>query len=205
MPIPGTLKYGDGSTSADSETLTIQSIDSNSGYIIATGTFLHMYPYSHHHGNPWLAEFEYCCRGKNLRNNGKSPLSLSTGVDLTYSSSPLLPTIPYITFTHSDVIQGFFYIAHHAENHPLLYSFGSALDYRSSQSGTPQGLEVAYTTGHVTWNTSHVIPGSYSVQMIVVDAFTNIRVCISTASIHDLKILASWPPKLIVCTYMYVY
>ena len=31
-------------------------------------------------------------------------------------------------------------------------------------------------TGHMTWDTSNVIPGDYSVQVVVEDAFTGIRV-----------------------------
>ena len=50
------------------------------------------------------------------------------------------------------------------------------MDYRSSQAGAPQGLEISYTTGHVTWDTSYVMPGDYSVQVVVEDAFTGIRV-----------------------------
>ena len=50
------------------------------------------------------------------------------------------------------------------------------MDYRSSQAGAPQGLEISYMTGHVTWNTRYVTPGDYSVQIIVEDAFTGIRV-----------------------------
>ena len=50
------------------------------------------------------------------------------------------------------------------------------MDYRSSQSGAPQGLEISYTTGRVTWDISHVMPGDYSVQVVVEDAFTGIRV-----------------------------
>ena len=177
IPNPGVLKYGDRITSADrAGFLTIQSVNIDSGYIVATGTFLHIYSHSNHHGNAWLAEFEYCCRGMHLQNNRESLLTFTATVDLTHSSSPLLPTIPSLTFTRSNALQGFFYAAHHVDDHPLLYTFGSALDYHSSQSGTPQGLEISSTSGHVTWNTSYVIPGIYSVQVAVVDAFTNIRV-----------------------------
>ena len=176
IPIPGVLKYGDGSTADSSERLMIQRIDDDSDYIIATASLLHTYPNFHHYGNPWWAEFEYCCKAKSLQNNMETLFSLRTGVDLTYSWSPLLPTIPMVTFIRSPVLQQFFFTAHHPEAHPLLYSFGTPLDYRSSQSGTPHGLRISYTTGLVTWNTSHVTPGSYSVQIVVLDAFTNIRV-----------------------------
>ena len=37
-------------------------------------------------------------------------------------------------------------------------------------------MEISYTTGHVTWDAAHVIPGDYSVQVVVEDVFTNIRV-----------------------------
>ena len=50
------------------------------------------------------------------------------------------------------------------------------MDYRSSQAGAPQGLEISYMTGHMTWDTTYVIPGDYSVQVVVEDAFTGIRV-----------------------------
>ena len=50
------------------------------------------------------------------------------------------------------------------------------MDYKSSQAGAPQGLEISYTTGHVTWDMSQVTPGDYSVQVVVEDAFTGIKV-----------------------------
>lgn len=176
IPIPGVLHFGDGSVADSSELLTVQSIDTASGYVTATTSLLHTYPYAHHHGDPWPAAFEYCCRGKSLLNNQGSTLVITAGVDLTYASSPLLPTLPSITFHRSTELQQFFFSAVHPESHPLLFSLGTPRDYRSSHAGTPQGLQVAYTTGHVTWNTSHVTPGSYSVQLVVIDAFTNVQV-----------------------------
>ena len=50
------------------------------------------------------------------------------------------------------------------------------MDYKSSQAGSPQGLEISYATGHVTWDISYVTPGDYSMQVVVEDAFTGIRV-----------------------------
>ncbi len=39
-----------------------------------------------------------------------------------------------------------------------------------------QGVEISHTTGQVTWDTSLVAPGDYSLQVIVEDLFTGIRV-----------------------------
>lgn len=58
----------------------------------------------------------------------------------------------------------------------MVYYLGDSMDYRSSQAGAPQGLEISYMTGHMTWDTTYVIPGDYSVQVVVEDAFTGIRV-----------------------------
>ncbi len=172
IPIPGILKYGDGDVSDQSERLRVNSI--NDEYLVASVSISHTYAHARRYGEAWWAEFEYCCRGKHLQNNRETVFSIRTSVDLSYNSSPTLPTLTSVTLVRSSLLQEFFYTAYQFEGHPLLYAFSEA--YGSSQSGTPQGLEISYTTGHVTWNTSHVIPGSYSVQIVVVDAFTNIQV-----------------------------
>ena len=174
IPLPGTLAFGDGSIAESSELLTVVKLDDD--YIIATLSILHTYPHAHHYGNPWPASFEYCCKSPHLRNNQETVFSISVGVDLTFPSSPILPTLTTVNFHRSPDLQQFFFTAYHPNAHPLLYSFGTPLDYRSSQSGTPQGLEISYSTGHMTWNTSRVVPGNYSIKVVVVDAFTNIRV-----------------------------
>ena len=191
IPIPGVLAFGDGSIADSTDLLTVQSVDTASGYALAAARVLHTYPHARNYGNAWSAVFEYCCRDRSLENNRETTISISAEVDLTHSSSPLLPVLPDVTFHCSDVVQQFFISAQHPESHPLLYSFGTVKDYRSSHSGTPQGLEISYSTGHVTWNTSHVVPGSYSVQVVVVDAFTNIKV----SATHLLTHLTSleWP------------
>lgn len=176
VPIPGTLMFGDGSIAESSERLTILKMDDD--YITAAASILHTYPHAHHYGNPWPASLEYCCKGPDLQNNQQTVFFISAEVDLTFPTSPILPTFSSVTFHRSHVPQQFFFTAYHPGGHPLLYSFGTPLDYRSSQSGTPQGLEIAYSTGHVTWNTSQVVPGSYSVKVAVVDAFTDIRVSV---------------------------
>lgn len=181
LPLPGLLKFGDGDSTVDDETdvfLRLEGIDEELGHLVARATIPHTYPRGHRYdGEPWLAVFKYCCRGSYLRNNQETLLTLSTEVDLTHSSSPLLPPITTLTFQRSSArLQEFFLTGHHPEAHPLLYTLGTPRDYHSAQSGPPQGLGVSYTTGQVTWNTSHVTPGSYSVQVVVVDGFTDIRV-----------------------------
>ncbi len=176
IPIPGVLRFGDGSVADSASPYTLRVVSVDSDYIVVTAAVPHTYPHAHHYGNPWPAAYEYCCRGRGLRNNQETPLSIRAGVDLSFSASPVLPVLSTVVFHRSDAVQEFFFTTHSSEGHPLLYAFGTPHDYRSSQSGTPQGLEIAYATGHVTWNTSHVLPGSYSVQILVVDAFTNIEV-----------------------------
>lgn len=189
IPLPGVLRYGDGTNTDQSDRLTIQDVYDD--IIIATGTFEHSYIYSDNLGNPWKAEYEFCCRGKDLQNNRETILTVTADIDCRHSSSAILPTLPEVTIARSSTLQGFFYVAHHRQNHPLLYQLGSTYDYRSSQSGTPQGLGVGYTSGHVTWDTSRVVPGKYSVQVVVVDAFTNIKV--SRYCKHCIrKILLVW-------------
>ena len=63
------------------------------------------------------------------------------------------------------------------------------MNYRSSQGGPPQGLEISYTTGHVTWDPDHVIPGDYSVQVVVEDIFTGITVSWSSYAIEYVRVL----------------
>lgn len=69
IPIPGVLKFGDGSNADQSDRLEVVAVDESSGYIVAIATILHQYPAAHHYGNPWMAEFEYCCRRRTLLNN----------------------------------------------------------------------------------------------------------------------------------------
>ena len=53
-------------------------------------------------------------------------------------------------------------------------------------------MEISYTTGHVTWEAAHVILGNYSVQVVVEDIFTNIRVsCIMYSNPSSLVALQS--------------
>ena len=104
-------------------------------------------------------------------------LVLSVGVDLTYDASPTLPTLPPVTLTPSQGSpQHFFHTPLHSQLHPLTHALGTIVNYQSSHGGSPQGLEVSYSSGHVTWDTAHVTPGEYSVQLITEDAFTGIRV-----------------------------
>jgi len=174
ISLPGALEYGDGSSSDQSDRLTIQNVYDD--IIVVTGTFPHSYSHSDNQGRPWKAEFRYCCRGSDLLNNRGTDLAITVDIDCSHAFSPILPTLPLVTLSRSDALQQLFYTAHHRENHPLLYQLGSAYNYRSSQSGTPQGLAVGYSSGHITWDTSRVVPGSYSVQMVVTDAFTHIEV-----------------------------
>ena len=39
-----------------------------------------------------------------------------------------------------------------------------------------QGLWIGYTTGLVTWDTTYVSPGDYSVQLVVMDALNGLKV-----------------------------
>lgn len=39
-----------------------------------------------------------------------------------------------------------------------------------------QGLDITPVTGHMTWNTDHVTPGDYSVQIVSKDIATGLRV-----------------------------
>ena len=39
-----------------------------------------------------------------------------------------------------------------------------------------QGLRIGYTTGLVTWDTTYVTPGDYSVQLVVMDALNGLKV-----------------------------
>lgn len=102
--------------------------------------------------------------------------SLRVDVDLTQPTSPTLPTLPRVILTPSQPLQPFFYTALHSNGHPLVYYLGNAVNYQSSQGGAPQWLEIEYSTGQVTWEPDHVTTGDYSVQVIVEDIFTGIKV-----------------------------
>ena len=69
IPIPGVLNFGDGSMVDQSDLMEVVTVNEASEYIVAMATVLHQYPSAHHYGNPWLAEFEYCCRKRSLVNN----------------------------------------------------------------------------------------------------------------------------------------
>ena len=102
---------------------------------------------------------------------------MTAGVDLTYTSSPVLPTLPKVILTPSQVTpQSFFFTGLHPQSHPLLYTLATPINYQSSQAGSPQGLAISYTTGQVTWDVNNVALGDYSVQIVVEDAFTGVQV-----------------------------
>lgn len=97
-------------------------------------------------------------------------------VDLTYSSSPLVPSLPLIHLMSSAGKQSFYYPSLAPMEHSLFFSFGDPIDYRSIQAGPPQGLQVVPVTGHVTWDTDRVMPGDYSAQLVTQDVETGLRV-----------------------------
>ncbi len=45
------------------------SINEGEGYLVARMTQMHQYTSARYHGDPWLAEYDYCCRRKTLVNN----------------------------------------------------------------------------------------------------------------------------------------
>lgn len=65
-------------------------------------------------------------------------LAVSVTVNLAYSSSPQVPMLPVVYLVSGNKDQGFFYSAFSPTEDPLSFSLGNALDYRSSQAGTPQ-------------------------------------------------------------------
>ena len=70
--LPGTLAFGDGTFASEDleETeLKVLAVDAESGYVVAEGSIVHVYPSANRYGNPWWAELRYCCRGKSLLNN----------------------------------------------------------------------------------------------------------------------------------------
>lgn len=97
-------------------------------------------------------------------------------VDLTHNSSPLVPSLPLVIMRSGQGRQYMYYSAIAILEHSVSYTFGDAIDYRSVQAGTPQGIEIIPITGHMTWNTDHVTPGDYSVQLVTKDINTNLRV-----------------------------
>ena len=98
-------------------------------------------------------------------------------VDLSYPSSPLVPSLSIVhLMSSSNGEQSFYYPALSPMENSLFFSFGSPIDYRSIQAGPPQGLHIVPVTGRVTWNTQHVIPGDYSAQVVTQDVETGLRV-----------------------------
>lgn len=97
-------------------------------------------------------------------------------VDLTFSSSPLVPALPLVHWVAAGGNQYFHYPALTSMETSILYSFGDSIDYRSVQAGSPQGLEIVPVSGHMIWNTEHVTPGDYSVQVVTKDIETGLRV-----------------------------
>ena len=98
-------------------------------------------------------------------------------VDLSYPSSPLVPSLSIVhLMSSSNGDQSFYYPAISPSENPLFFSFGSPIDYRSIQAGPPQGLHIVPVTGRVAWNTEHVVPGDYSAQVVTQDVETGLRV-----------------------------
>ena len=123
-------------------------------------------------------------------------LTITITVDFSLMFSLLLPPIPLVHLVSGNSSQQFSYPALTSNGHPLAFLTGTSLDYRSSQAGTPQvcmcvhggvhvlelhrwfiqGLQIGYSTGLVTWDTTYVSPGDYSVQLVVVDVLNGLRV-----------------------------
>jgi hypothetical protein len=171
------VEYGDGETTGDGPlAMKVVAVNTEEDYILATTHLLHTYPTTSSHGQPWEAVFRYCCRAQDIRNNPDTWIVLSVGVDLTYASSPLIPSLPPVTLYMSQGTQGFFFTSTHPNFHPLVFSLGTTFDYMSSQAGTPQTLRISHSTGHVTCDTDHMTPGDYSVMIAVEDTISGIRV-----------------------------
>ena len=109
-----------------------------------------------------------------------SRLALSVAVDLTYAGSPVLPVLPIAHFARGLKNGGFFYSAAAPMENQLSYSFGVPIDYRSAQAGTPQTLTISESTGHVTWDTTHIASGDYSTMLAVRDTRTGLRAVAET-------------------------
>ena len=105
---------------------------------------------------PWNQSITYCPYLYLHPNR----IVLSVGVDMKYSSSPIIPSLPpviiynsQVHYTYATIIysywnfynvplvqgtQGFFFTSAHPNFHPLTFSLGRMFDYMSSQAGTPQ-------------------------------------------------------------------
>ena len=65
-------------------------------------------------------------------------LALSVSVDLNYHQSPGVPVIPIIHWATMSPMQLAYWNGIAPDENPLHYFLGSAIDYRSSHSGSPQ-------------------------------------------------------------------
>lgn len=59
-------------------------------------------------------------------------------VDLTYSASPLVPSLVLIHWSATKGTQYLYYPSLAPLENSIIYSFGNFIDYRSVQSGPPQ-------------------------------------------------------------------
>ena len=104
-----------------------------------------------------------------------SSLLLYSEVDLTEDLSVIPPFLPYIVIP-GDSSNHSFFLPVVSNGNPVSWQLGSPLEYYSADAGTPQGVTVQQLSGMVTVDTRYIIPGRYSVQLVMTDLFTGLEV-----------------------------
>lgn len=110
-----------------------------------------------------------------------SSLLLYADVDLTEDMSPTPPLLPHIVVS-KDTLNHSFFIPVVSNGNPVSWQLGGPLQYYSADSGTPQGITVQQLSGMVTVDTQYMIPGHYSVQLVITDLFTGLEVRVANSN-----------------------
>ena len=103
-------------------------------------------------------------------------LLLYSKVDLTEDSAVIPPFLPHIVVPSDSAIHSFFLPVVVSNSNPVSWQLGGPLEYYSADAGSPQGVMVQELSGMVTVDTQYIIPGQYSVQLVMTDLFTGLEV-----------------------------
>ena len=121
-----------------------------------------------------------------MLSNFFSSLLLYTEVDLTEELSVIPPFLPHIVIP-ADSSNHSFFLPVVSNGNPTSWQLGGPLEYYSADAGTPQGVTVQQLSGMVTVDTRYILPGQYSVQLVMIDLFTGLEVsnnCTTTYKCH---------------------
>jgi len=160
-----TFTYGDGTLAGNATqrnviNFVIQYRSAN--LVVGRASFKHIYSLAESGATVYQAEFAHCCRASELMNNQRTFRRVRTTLSLEQSaSSPRLAAVATIEVGRAN--DTYFYIpAVSVRGSPLRYALGTPLDFGAGLAGVPLGVAINEFTGKITWDTTNVHTGDWS-------------------------------------------